>query len=592
MSQPVRIDLHARSSSDLQSLRPLLDAFEELGESAELSADGAIDEAERGTLPIGPLPCAARVIVGGRGDFAPISRERAIVLLDTLEPGESLELSDEMLQADLILTASQSQAVALALRVSTKVTAVGVPRLDRFLADPAEAAARARQKLGVWPGGQLVLWAPRQGTPPWTEGAVSVLLGMDATVAVLPDDWPPEQIDPLRSQALRRANLMALEPEDATLALEAADLVISNCGELLRRAAVLGKSGIRIEGTAAAPRDAALDAAFGEPLWHAEGVKDAVLAATSSSGSAPASALQSQVAEPGRAARRAAQAVLDHLEAASAASERGASEAAADSSGKSPVWTEDQPSGFLESIEAQVAFGNVREALEQLEEHLTGWPSPRGFTLLASIQRGRDELEGATRAIERAEQLARDELGRALCERARIELEADRGAAARELFAEASSLAPGLADPLVGLGSLALHGRDAAAAEEHFRSAVQIESSARSRAGLGLALAAQGRAPEAVTELEASLDLEPDTLAAIHGLVQACFQNGELAPAERRVSAYLETHPGNLDMAFTLAGLRLQLGDHDGALEMLERIELFNPEYAGLAELREKLRAG
>lgn len=590
MNRPVKIDLHARCSPDLRSLRPLLDAFEELGEPVELSADQAIDEAKRGRIPIGPLPCTARVVVGGRGELTSISREPSIVLLNTLEPGESLELSDELRQADLILTTSQGQADALAPRISAKLIAVGMPSLDRFLADPAEMAARARQKLGVRPGGQLVLWAPRAGTPPWTEGAITVLLGMEATVAVLPEGWPPEQIDPLRSQALRRADLMALESEDATLALEAADLVISNCGELLRRAAVLGKSGIRIEGSTAAARDVALDASFGEPLWHAEGVKDAVLAATDPGRSPGPAAPRSQIAEPGQAAQRAARAVLDHLGTGPATPETGASEAFADASRKSSAQAEEQPGGFLESIEAQVAFGNVREALEQLEEHLTGWPSARGFTLLASIQRGRDELEGATRAIERADQLARGELGQVLCERARIEIEANRGPEAHELFAEASSLAPALADPLLGLGSLALHRGDAGAAEDHFRSALQIESSARSRAGLGLALATQGRAPEAVSELEAALDLEPDTLAAIHGLVQACFQSGELAPAERRVSAYLETHPGNLDMAFTLAGLRLQQGDHDGALEMVERIELFDPAYSGLAELREKLR--
>ena len=127
---------------------------------------------------------------------------------------------------------------------------------------------------------------------------------------------------------------------------------------------------------------------------------------------------------------------------------------------------------------------------------------------------------------------------------------------------------------------------------DHFPAALQIEKSARSRAGLGLALVTLGRAREAVAEFEAALDLEPDRLVAIHGLVQACFQMGDLQPAECRVSAYLESHPGNLDMVFTLAGLRSQLGDPPGTLEMTERIELFDPQYSGLAELREKIETG
>jgi len=590
MDQPFMIDLHARRSSDLPALRPLLDALRELGEPAELSTAEGLRESERAGLAIGPLACSARVMVDGWGEIPLVSTERVIVLLDTLEPADSMQLTDLVQQADLILASSQSQAEGLVSRASTQAVAVGMPRLDSFLSDPVGASGRARQGLGVRPQAQLVAWAPREGTPPWTDGAVAVLLGMEATVAILPEDWLPEQIEPVQAQALRRPDLMVVGPEDATTVLEAADLVISNCGELLRQAAALGKPVIRIEGSAAAPRDQALDVAFGEPLWHAEGVKDAVVNAAAGAGSSPASVPEAWVAEPGGAARRAARAVLDHLGSRKDTPRPAASEAI--SSPKPAATAEPQPDGFLESIEAQVAFGNVREALEQLEEHLTGWPSARGFTLLASIQRGRNELAGAASAVGRADELARGELGSVLCERARIEIEADRAAEARELFAEANALAPALADPLVGLGSLALHQGNAERAQDYFRAALEIEKSARSRSGLGLALATLGRAQEAVAEFEAALDLEPDRLVAIHGLVQACFQTGDLQPAEQRVSACLESHPGNLDVTFTLAGLRSQLGDQNGALEMIERIELFDPQYSGLAELREKIETG
>jgi tetratricopeptide (TPR) repeat protein len=592
MDQPLRIDLHARCSSDLPSLRPLLDAFRELGEAVELSVAEGLRESERAGLAVGPLACNARLVVDGGGEIPSVSSERVIVLLDTLEPAESMQLTDLVQQADLILAPSQSQADGLASRASTRAVAVGMPRLDSFLSDPVGARGRARQSLGVRPQARLVLWAPRDGTPPWTYGAVALLLGLEATVAILPEGWLPEQIEPLQAQALRRPDLMLVGAEEATAVLEAADLVISNCGELLRQAVALGKPVIRIEGSAAAPRDQALDAAFGEPLWHAEGVKDAVVNAPVGAGSSPPSAPKAWVAEPGGAARRAVRAVLDHLGSREDTPGPAAPEVIASPGPKPTATAEQEPGGFLESIEAQVAFGNVREALEQLEEHLTGWPSARGFTLLASIQRGRNELAGAASAIGRADELARGELGSVLCERARIAIEADRATEARELFAEANALAPALADPFVGLGSLALHQGNAERAQDYFRAALQIEKSARSRAGLGLALATLGRAREAVAEFEAALDLEPDRLVAIHGLVQACFQTGDLQPAEHRVSSYLESHPGNLDIAFTLAGLRSQLGDQPRALEMIERIELFDPRYSGLAELREKIETG
>jgi hypothetical protein len=51
----------------------------------------------------------------------------------------------------------------------------------------------------------------------------------------------------------------------------------------------------------------------------------------------------------------------------------------------------------------------------------------------------------------------------------------------------------------------------------------------------------------------------------------------------------VELHSGNLDLLFTLAGLRCELGNRSGSLEMIDRIELFDPHYPGLQELRRKL---
>ena len=200
-------------------------------------------------------------------------------------------------------------------------------------------------------------------------------------------------------------------------------------------------------------------------------------------------------------------------------------------------------------------------------------------------------LGGARRAVGRAGARRREELARVLGERGNLQREADAHEAARATFEEAQRLAPELEDPGVGLGSLALHAGDAAGGERAFREALVRGKSGRTWCGLGLALVAQNRGREAVSSFEASLELEADRLAAVYGLVQAAFQCGELEAAERRVAAFVELHSGNLDMLFTLAGLRYQLGNRSGACEMLERIEVFKPDYPGLAELMEKLQA-
>jgi len=246
--------------------------------------------------------------------------------------------------------------------------------------------------------------------------------------------------------------------------------------------------------------------------------------------------------------------------------------------------------GFFASIEARVSFGQVAEARRDLEAHLTESASSAGFCLLASIHRREGALEESARAADTAEQLARADLAAALCERARILVERDQLDGARSCFESARDAAPDLPGPQVGLGSLALHGGDGLAAEQHFRAALGREKSGRTWSGLGLALLAQGRSRDALAALESALDLDAECTAALYGLVQAAFQTGELALAELRVRRFVEAYPGNLDLAFTLAGLRAELGDRAGADAMVQRIALFDPDYPGLAELSAKLR--
>jgi tetratricopeptide (TPR) repeat protein len=243
----------------------------------------------------------------------------------------------------------------------------------------------------------------------------------------------------------------------------------------------------------------------------------------------------------------------------------------------------------LDEIESQIAFGQLDTARDRLRTWLTQRPDARGLRLLASIHRRQRRTEAALDAVSEAERLARGELGRVLCERGRVLADVDRVPDAYGAFENAHSVAAGLAEALVGVGSLALHEGDAAKADRCFREALALETSPRTLAGLGLARLALGQAHEAIEPLERALDLEPDCTSAVYGIVQVGFQTGELRVAERRVRAFVDLHAANLDMVFTLAGLRTELGDRTGAREMIERIELFDPAYPGLVELRAKL---
>jgi len=367
-------------------------------------------------------------------------------------------------------------------------------------------------------------------------------------------------------------NVVLLDPAtDGSRALAAADLVSGDESSLLREAEVLGLPTIVIE--AGVPGSSP-----GLPVRVGR-VGD--LAAT----------VASLLAGP--ALRPVSAAALELCRVDAGAAERVVSallEAGLHPAGGVEPAAVRGGSGFLSGIEARVSFGEVAEARRDLEAHLAESSSSAGYRLLASIHRREGALEASTRAADTAERLAREDLAGALCERARIQVERDQLDSARACFESARDIDPELPGPQVGLGSLALHAGEGAAAEQHFRAALDREKSGRTWSGLGLALLAQGRSRDALAALESALDLEPECTAALYGLVQAGFQTGELALAEARVRRFVETYPGNLDLAFTLAGLRAELGDRAGADDMVQRIALFDADYPGLAELGAKLR--
>ncbi|MCZ6822196.1 MAG: tetratricopeptide repeat protein [Deltaproteobacteria bacterium] len=582
------IELYTRQPADLPTLRALRRALEQAGECVSFTV--ASDGSERGSSE--PPPCKVRVVVDC-DDLAPVTRpERLVVIEDTLLPptlfSHSERLSDPLATADLVLVPGPARAQHLRGRVAGEVAVCGLARLDELWRESGEMRVRARRKLGIPENGHVVLYAP---TADPIHSATKVLGDEIASVTasgwmvlILPQAWPQAWLETQRALVASSPGLALLDAADQSTAMAAADVVVADGGSLLYEAIALGKGAIWVEltGAPSSARHEHRYADLGQRVHNVEELERALRSELSAS--------------PGAARFAAARSMLKNeiLSCEGAAASQMAEEIRARfcprPAAPEPVQasSDDQ---VLENIEAQVAFGDIPGARQALAAHLAAHPSPRAYRLLATICRREGELEEARLALERAEPLLREELARVLCERANLQLESDAHEAARATFEEAQRLAPELEDPWVGLGSLALHAGDAAGGERAFREALVRGKSGRTWCGLGLALVAQNRGREAVSSFEASLELEADRLAAVYGLVQAAFQCGELEAAERRVAAFVELHSGNLDMLFTLAGLRYQLGNRSGACEMLERIEVFKPDYPGLAELMEKLQA-
>jgi len=589
------IELHTRRAADLPTLRALRRALEGTGDPVTFTVASSVTQESPAALQesSGETPdsaCEVRVVVD-TGDSAALARPRRLVVIEDvlISPASfsgSERISDTLATADLVLVPGPARARHLRSLVSGEVVACGLARLDEFWREPEQLRIRARRKLGIPENAQVVLYAPtsdpNQSAARVIEDDIVRITAAGWLVLILPQGWPRAWVERHRALVARAPGLALLDPAEEATALAAADSVVSDGGSLIYEAVVLGKGAIWVQSSGPPGRQREHRYAdLGPRVHNAEELERALESERS--------------ATPAVARFAAARGILrdEILACEGVAANRMAEEIRSrclprpTPSSAPAVSGEDE---IFENVEARMAFGDTSGARTALEAHLAAHASARAYRVLASIARREDRLEEAGRALDGAEPLARQELARVLCERANLQVDSNVPEAARSLFEEARRVAPELADPWVGCGSLLLHRGDAVGAEGFFREALAREKSSRVCCGLGLSLVAQNRGREAIPAFEASLDLEADRLAAVFGLVQAAFQCGELEVAELRVAAFVELHSGNLDMLFTLAGLRYQLGNRPGAREMLERIQLFKPDYPGLRELSEKLQ--
>lgn len=138
-----------------------------------------------------------------------------------------------------------------------------------------------------------------------------------------------------------------------------------------------------------------------------------------------------------------------------------------------------------------------------------------------------------------------------------------------------------------GLGVLALIGRDVPGAISAFERAVAIDpSDPNGLCGMGLARTLEGRLREGASWFVKALDADPCHVPALHELTKAAYETGTFDEAIRLARGYLEYRPADAHMRYALAGLRHASGDASGALDELDRMALFAPDYEGLESLR------
>jgi len=163
-------------------------------------------------------------------------------------------------------------------------------------------------------------------------------------------------------------------------------------------------------------------------------------------------------------------------------------------------------------------------------------------------------------------------------------------AEAQKCYEKAASLGPDEPGPYIGLGVVALQKNLLDDAEIAFRVACRLDPSC-ARAYAGLAMVAQQRADykQAFEMYLKSLELDSDNFIALLGLFQTSCQMGSFAKVTHYLEVYLNMHPGDTSVMFSLAALYMKDGRLEQSQKILQDLLALAPDNNDAANLLEEV---
>ena len=132
---------------------------------------------------------------------------------------------------------------------------------------------------------------------------------------------------------------------------------------------------------------------------------------------------------------------------------------------------------------------------------------------------------------------------------------------AQRCYEKAASLGPDEPGPYVGLGVVGLQKNLLDDAEVAFKVACRLDVNC-AKAHCGLAMVAQQKCDykQAFEMYLKCLELDTDNLTALLGLFQASCQMGSFAKVIYYLQLYLDMHPADISVMFSLAALYMKDG--------------------------------
>jgi tetratricopeptide (TPR) repeat protein len=161
---------------------------------------------------------------------------------------------------------------------------------------------------------------------------------------------------------------------------------------------------------------------------------------------------------------------------------------------------------------------------------------------------------------------------------------------AQKCYEQAAVVAPDEASPYVGLGVAAFTRSQFDDAENAFKVAKRLAPD-NAKAYCGLAMTAQQKNnPDAAFDYYLkSLELDGDNLTALLGMFQMSCKTGSFSKVIYYLEIYLESHPKDTSVMFSLAALYVKQGQMENCGKLLDKILTLEPGNKEAAALKQEI---
>lgn len=161
---------------------------------------------------------------------------------------------------------------------------------------------------------------------------------------------------------------------------------------------------------------------------------------------------------------------------------------------------------------------------------------------------------------------------------------------AKRCYDKAAMLAPDDAGPYVGLGVIAFQNELFDDAEVAFRVACRLDTKcSKGMCGLGMVAQKRGNYEKAFDHYLKCLELDADNLTALLGLFQSSCQMGTFSKVIYYLEIYLQMHPADASVMFTLAALYIKEGQLEQSKKLLSDLLIFEPHNKEARSLLEEV---